>query len=132
MLKEKTSEVIAKELFDKWNNLLQTKNKNKVVEMYSEDATFLPTLSGKLKRGIKGAIEYFEHFLTKNPQGTIIESVVQESNDKGTIIYSGLYDFEVGVDDARESIRARFTYVFQKNLKNEWKIIHHHSSLRPE
>ena len=111
---------------------MQTKDKNKVAEMYSDDATFLPTLNGELKRGVAGAVEYFEHFLTKNPRGTIIESAVQESDDKSTVIYSGLYNFEVGTEDTRETVQARFTYVFQKNTEGEWRIVHHHSSLRPE
>ncbi|XLQ19843.1 MAG: SgcJ/EcaC family oxidoreductase [Candidatus Moraniibacteriota bacterium] len=126
------SNQIAQDMFIQWNETLQTKDKQKVAEMYSDDATFLPTLNGELKRGIDGAVEYFEHFLQKNPFGTIIESAVQESSDGGTIIYSGLYDFEVGSVDAREVANARFTYVFQKNENDEWKIIHHHSSLRPE
>lgn len=132
MEQEKNSEQVAQELFEKWNNLLQTKDKEQVAAIYSDDATFLPTLNGELKRGASGAIEYFEHFLTKNPFGTIIESATQESADKNTIIYSGLYNFEIGPEDKRDIVQARFTYVFQKNNDSEWSIIHHHSSLRPE
>lgn len=126
------SKQLAQELFVKWNETLQTKDKQKVAEMYGDDATFLPTLNGELKIGISGAIEYFEHFLQKDPFGTIVESVTQESTDGGTIIYSGLYDFEIGPEYKREVANARFTYVFQKNENDEWKIIHHHSSLRPK
>lgn len=123
---------IAKEIFIKWNETLQTKDKQKVAEIYSDNATFLPTLNGELKVGISGAMEYFEHFLQKDPFGTIVESMTQESTDGSTIIYSGLYNFEIGPEDNREIVNARFTYVFQKNENDEWKIIHHHSSLRPE
>ena len=126
------SKQIAEDLFTKWNETLQTKDKQKVAKMYSDDATFLPTLNGELKRGVEGAAAYFEHFLQKNPFGTIVESAIQESADGGTVIYSGLYDFEVGPENSREVVNARFTYVFQKNENDEWKIIHHHSSLRPE
>ena len=129
---DNTCQKIAEDLFAKWNETLQTKDKQKVAVLYSEDATFLPTLNGELKRGVAGAEEYFEHFLTKNPLGTIIESAVQESADGDTIIYSGLYDFEVDADDARETVHARFTFVFQKNSSDKWEIIHHHSSLQPE
>jgi len=126
------SQAVAEKLFAKWNNLLQTGDKNQVAEMYSEDATFLPTLNGELKRGVQGAAEYFEHFLQKNPIGTVVEGAVQESVDGDTIIYSGLYNFEISPDETREIVQARFTFVFQKNAQGEWKIIHHHSSLRPE
>ena len=132
MSEEKTSEILAKELFDKWNDLLQTKDKNNVAAMYSDDATFLPTLNGELKRGVEGAVGYFEHFLTKNPKGTIMESAIQESDDKSMILYSGLYNFEIGEENAREIVEARFTFAFQKNAEGEWRIVHHHSSLRPE
>ncbi|HIP50284.1 MAG TPA: DUF4440 domain-containing protein [Candidatus Pacebacteria bacterium] len=108
------SKQLAQDIFTRWNESLQTKDKQKVAEMYSKDATFLPTLSGELKRGVEGAVAYFEHFLQKDPFGIIVESVTKESADGGTIIYSGLYDFSIGPSDARETVNARFTYVFQK------------------
>ncbi len=130
-MEQHEAEKIAQDLFAQWNELLQTGDKSKVAAMYSDDASFLPTLNGELKRGIKGAEEYFTHFLAKNPIGTVVESVTQISSDESLIAYSGLYDFELDGESGREIVHARFTFIFQKNSDGVYKIVHHHSSLRP-
>jgi uncharacterized protein (TIGR02246 family) len=154
MLKEnENSQQLAEKLFNRWNKLLQSKSPSTVAKMYSEKASFLPTLNGELKRGRKGAEEYFEHFLQKNPFGVIKESVAQLiDNNEQTLLFAGLYDFEVDSETGeRTTASARFTFIFQKEVANEgddikqndkeggdtddlsaWKIIHHHSSLKPE
>lgn len=120
----------AKELFQKWNNALQTNNKEEVAKLYTDDDAFLPTLSKDFKKGVDGTENYFEHFLKKNPFVKItIEDV---RGDENNIIHSGFYNFEV--DDGqgeRENIKARFTFVYKKCTDGEYKISHHHSSLKP-
>lgn len=56
---------IVRENFSSWTKALQTGEPKKVAELYSEDATFLPTMSPEFKRGKSGTEEYFEHFLKK-------------------------------------------------------------------
>jgi len=123
---------IAEENFKRWNEALKIRDSHKVAELYSNRNTFLPTLSGDFKKGQDGTVEYFKHFLQKNPTGEIIESEVQISEDGKTLVHSGMYNFETGEKNEREIIKARFTFVWQKNENNEWKIIHHHSSLKPK
>ena len=121
---------IAQENFKKWNEALQTKDPKKVAELYTGDNTFLPTLSPEFKKGIAGAESYFVHFLEKDPIGEIKEEVVQLLGDD-CYLHSGMYDFEVGPEGERTIANARFSYVWKKDLNEEWKIIHHHSSLKP-
>jgi len=128
----KTAKKIAEENFKRWNEALRTKNPRKVAELYSAKNVFLPTLSGDFKKGLSGAEEYFRHFLQKGPVSRVIKSEVQISEDGKTLIYSGMYNFKMGKNGNREVIRARFTFIWQKNKNNEWKIIHHHSSLKPK
>ena len=116
----------ARELFETWNKALTTRNSGEVANLYSDDCTFLPTMSPEFKRGKEGASEYFEHFLIKDPKGQIVEDSAQTLGEE-CIIYSGLYNFEVGSQDVREIIRARFTFIW--NSKGE--IVHHHSSILP-
>lgn len=118
----------ARKLFETWNNALETKNPKKVSDLYSDDCTFLPTMSSKFKKGRDEAEEYFQHFLLKNPSGQIIEDSVQLFG-KDYLIHSGLYDFQTDSQDRREIVRARFTFIW--NTKNK-KIVHHHSSVLPE
>ncbi len=122
---------IAHENFKVWNDALQTKDPAKVAELYSEDSTFLPTMSGDFKIGQGGAESYFEHFLQKDPIGTIKEEKVQETGPD-SYLHSGMYDFEVGPADKREIAEARFTYLWKKDKDGNWKIAHHHSSVKPQ
>jgi len=125
-------EEIARENFSRWNNELQTKDSKSVSSLYSTDASFLPTVSGEFKKGQNGAGEYFEHFLEKNPNGEIVDEMVQALSPN-SYVHSGMYNFEVdGENGGRKVVEARFTFVWQKDSSGEWKIIHHHSSMRPE
>lgn len=122
---------IARAMFDIWSQALQTGDKRKVAELYTKDSTFLPTLSGVFKFGMQGAEDYFKHFLEKKPIGRIEIDRVQ--GNKNLIIHSGLYIFEVDEQNGqgRTDVKARFTFIYQKQKNGGYKILHHHSSLKP-
>jgi uncharacterized protein (TIGR02246 family) len=130
MEREQSIVGIARANFRKWNDALQTKDPRKVALLYCENNTFHPTMSGDFKSGQKGAEDYFEHFLLKNPLGKVVKEEIQPLGSD-SYIHSGLYDFEVGPVDKREIAEARFTYVWVRGLDGEWKILHHHSSVKP-
>ena len=118
--------------FKRWNDALQTKNAATVANMYTADPSFLPTVSPKhiTKGGVGTDTEdYFVEFVKKNPFGTITDDVVQAYSDDA-YLHSGLYTFELGEGAARAPVEARFSYVW-KRVGSEWKISHHHSSVRP-
>lgn len=117
--------------FRAWNEALQTRDAATVAKMYSEDCTFLPTQSGEFKQGQSGAEDYFHHFLQKNPEGRIVEERVQELGPD-SYLHSGMYNFEVGPKDNRSIVEARFTYVWKRDDEGNWKIAHHHSSVKPK
>ena len=127
----KTPETIIADNFNSWNEALQTGDPEKVAGLYSPDATFLPTVSGKFNKDQKGTAEYFKHFLELNPTGEIVDEEIQPLGDE-TILHSGLYNFQVVSEGEQKIVKARFTFVWQKNKQGEWKIIHHHSSVKPE
>ena len=122
---------IARKNFYEWAQALRVKDPKVMAEFYSEDATFLPTLSPEVKRGIAEAEGYFAHFLEKNPIVQIGQESIQPLGED-VYLHSGMYDFEVGPKGAREKVEARFSYVWRKFSKGNWKIIHHHSSLKPQ
>lgn len=122
---------IARQNFDVWNKALQTLDAKKVAELYTEDCTFLPTVSGEFKKGRHGAEGYFHHFLEKFPFGTIVEDEVQELGPD-YYLHSGHYNFELGPKNNRSTVEARFSYIWRKDRKGNWKIAHHHSSARPK
>ena len=133
--RERDNEYIAetaRKIFERWNSALLTGNSKNVAKLYSKDATFLPTVSGEFKRGQEGAEKYFEHFLEKHPNGKIVkEETDMPASD--CIVHWGLYNFEVdGENGKRETVEARFTFVYKKNADGEWEIIHHHSSMKAD
>jgi len=117
---------IAQQNTSLWLETLLTKDPQKMANLYSENATFLPTLSADFKIGRQGVVEYFTHFLAKNPTGKIIKEGVQKI-DENNYIHSGFYDFIIN----SQIISARFTFVWQK-INDSWLILHHHSSLMPQ
>ncbi len=121
---------IARRNFSIWNQALQTGDSKKVAELYAEGATFLPTVSGEFKKGRSGAEEYFKHFLEKNPTGEIIDDEVQILGPD-IYLHSGMYNFELGSDDKRDIVKARFSYVVKLKENGGFEIMHHHSSIRP-
>jgi len=138
MEKEKQVELreLAASNFTAWNQALLSRDPHQVASLYTSEASFLPTLNPEFKSGQDGAEQYFEHFLKKNPVGQIVEEAIQETavgKDGAPVgfLHSGLYNFEVGEQDARQEVEARFTFLWQKDDDGKWKIRHHHSSLKP-
>ena len=114
------------ELFEQWNQALQTGDPKVVAALYEPDAILLPTLSNQVRHNHPEIEDYFVHFLAKGPQGTINESNIRV---EGSIaIHAGIYTF--AFQDGSEA-QARFTYAYRKS-ESGWKIIEHHSSLLPE
>jgi uncharacterized protein (TIGR02246 family) len=117
-------------LFDRWNAAVETGDPEKVADLYAPDAVLLPTLSPVVRTDRAGLVDYFEHFLAKNPSGERTQSVI-EVLDKNTAIDTGLYTFTFTADDGTQTFAdARYTFVYEK-VHGEWLIINHHSSLLP-
>lgn len=122
-----TQEIAA--LFDKWNAALLSENPDNVVACYAEDAILLPTVSAKVRHNHAEIRDYFVHFLAKKPNGRIDEQNIRVFGD--IAINSGCYTFEVGENNQRINVSARYTFVYRKDTKG-WQIIEHHSSVLPE
>ena len=120
-------------LFDQWNAALQTGDPKKVADLYAKDAVLLPTVSNQVRTDRAGIVDYFEHFLQNEPKGTKIESVVNVL-DRDTVIDTGVYEFALTDHDTGEksTVKARYTYAYEKQPNGKWLIVNHHSSKMPE
>jgi len=114
--------------FDIWNKALQTGDPNDVVACYAEDAILLPTVSAKVRHNHDEIRDYFVHFLSKRPHGTITEHNIRIYGD--IAINSGLYTFSLTQDGVQADVAARFIFVYRKQADG-WLIIEHHSSILP-
>jgi hypothetical protein len=136
------STVIAQDNFRKWNDALQTKDAKLIASLYSDKPgalSFLPTMSPEHVQGLNKTAVYFEHFMKKNPFGTVTDESVQIFDNGNAYLHSGLYVFKLrlptylpttGYPDKRDSVSARFSMMW-KSYNGTWKITHHHSSVNP-
>jgi len=122
---------LARTNFGRWNDALQTKNAATVAAMYDHsDLSFLPTVSGKHIKDGSNTEDYFVDFVQKNPFGTITDDSISVMDNGETYLHTGLYTFELGEPSDRTPVEARFSYLWRK-VDGDWKIGHHHSSVRP-
>ncbi|MFA5855053.1 MAG: SgcJ/EcaC family oxidoreductase [Candidatus Gracilibacteria bacterium] len=125
-------QTLATQNIKRWSDSLLTLDPKKVAELYTEDCEFLPTVSGEFKRGQDGAEAYFHHFLEKHPVGQVTEEAVRQLGDNA-YSHVGHYNFELDAEaGARKTVEARFTFIWVKDQTGEWKISHHHSSVKPQ
>lgn len=120
---------LAEELFAKWNNALQTGDAKKVASLYAQDAVLLPTVSNLARVTPDEIQDYFNHFLEKKPFGVVKQRNIKQGCNKLTD--AGIYDFEIIADGEKQIVPARYTFVYEYR-DNQWKIVHHHSSMMPE
>jgi uncharacterized protein (TIGR02246 family) len=120
-------------LFDQWNAALQTGDARKVADLYAKDAVLLPTVSNNVRTDRAEIVDYFEHFLQNKPVGTKVESVVNVL-DRNSAIDTGVYEFALTDHEtgAKSTVRARYTYAYEKQPNGTWLIVNHHSSKMPE
>lgn len=124
-----SDEKLAQELFNTWNNALQTGNAKAVAQLYWEDGILLPTVSNVPRVNHAEIEDYFHHFLESNPFGTIISRNLKQGCNKLTD--AGIYEFKVTKNGETNVVPARYTFVYEFR-NNQWKISHHHSSMMPE
>lgn len=118
----------VQELFDGWNDALATLDAETVADRYAPDAVLLPTVSNQVRTDRAGIVDYFEHFLENEPQGTILSSHVKVLNPNAAID-TGTYRFSL--NGGERTVDARYTFVYEL-VDGEWKIVNHHSSAMPE
>ncbi|MDH0731807.1 DUF4440 domain-containing protein [Pseudomonas sichuanensis] len=113
--------------FSHWNARLQTGDAKQVADLYSDTAVLLPTLSATPRLSRESRIDYFAHFLSERPRGTLDSHQVQLGCNEATL--AGLYTFDFAATGKRVAARYTFTYRWDGQ---RWLITQHHSSLLPQ
>jgi uncharacterized protein (TIGR02246 family) len=120
-------------LFVRWNEALQDTSATKVVALYANDATLLPTVeNGPYTKADGGIKNYFVHFVELKPVATIDETKRFIKTGCNIAYDIGLYSFQVNQEHStsRETIKARYTFIYKWD-GTRWLIAHHHSSAEP-
>lgn len=118
---------IANKKLEEWINTLLSKDPEKMIALYHEDAVLLPTIDATVRQGSAKIKAYFETFLAKGPVCELQETIVIPLSENAVSIV-GHYGFSFADGSTAD---ARLTYIFTEE-KGEWKIKHHHSSLQPK
>lgn len=98
-----------------------------VAQLYQPGALLLPTLSAENRSNPEGIGDYFGHFLERQPNAEVTSHSVFLGCNQA--VDAGSYRFSL--HDPEESVEARFTFVYGFDGEN-WRILHHHSSLAPD
>lgn len=114
-------------LFELWNDALATGDSKIVANRYSSNPVLLPTVSDTPRTNYATIKDYFDAFLTKKPQGQILESSVYIGTNFAQD--AGIYEFVFGATG--QKVKARYSFIYVKE-DGQWKIQHHHSSVMPE
>lgn len=120
------SEAAVEELFDRWNDSLQTGDPAAVVANYAERSILLPTLSDTPRLTAPEKEDYFRHFLEDRPAGHVTLRMI--SIGCNSAVDAGLYTFSFAATGAEVEARYTFTYAWDGE---QWLITSHHSSLMP-
>jgi uncharacterized protein (TIGR02246 family) len=113
-----------------WLNTLADGNAVAISDLYLENAVLIGTLAEDIKQGREQIQGYFERFLKSSPIGSVDSFILQNYGD--ICISDGNYTFEMDSESgSRESVSARYTYVWKKENK-KWMIASHHSSAEPK
>jgi len=129
LVNENVNDEIEQALMN-WLNTLADGNAVSMSDLYLDNGILLGTVAKEIKQGREEIQRYFEMFLKKSPIGSIDTFILQNFGD--VCISDGTYTFEIdGEGGNRESVAARYTYVWKKENK-KWMIATHHSSVNPK
>lgn len=128
--KEKYFEDLASENFKNWLEAVWSWDPKLAAWLYSDDCTFLPTVSWKIHKNKEEAEEYFIEFQKRKPCAVIEEEKVHAIDNKN-YLHSWSYKFTLIIDWEKNDVDARFSFFWTMNNNWKWEILHHHSSVKP-
>ena len=122
--------LIAKQQLNEWADALKTRSVSTVVNQYDISATLKPTLDPEHKHSNTSIAGYFEQFLAKGPECTLIDdkNLAFKLLSDSVVLMSGKYQF-VLTEQNNDEVLADFVFVFRLNESGSWKIFFHSSSL---
>ena len=107
-----------------WVEKFKSNNANDIADLYHHDGLLLGTFSNAERKGKEQILDYFNKLFNSRIDVEVKTKHTYKTRSLFTV--SGLYNFTTD----NKKIEARFSFVFLK-VDHNWKIISHHSSLRP-
>ena len=113
-------------IIDHWAEYFNNGNLERLLDMYQEEATLLPTFSPNLLSNLEQIEEYFARTIEHQASVEIDDSqTINKKLSENMYLMTGFYIFYFGNNHKRE-FKSRFTFLI--DLSTEKPIQHHHSS----
>jgi hypothetical protein len=118
-------------ILERWIEYVNKADLEKVVRLYDEEGTLLPTFSPHSLSTSPQITEYFMQLSTKKNLVVKLhdKTVRRHEVGEGRYVLMGTYSFSYVVDGANLTFPSRFTFVV--DVSRESPILHHHSSQVP-
>ena len=112
----------------KWKNFFNSKEYNKLYNLYSNNSVLIPAFSNKIIYGKENIKYYFQNNIDKNLKTELI-SINHKRHCNINILYGTciFYKNDIFYHDANYSFYYKFN-----TLENRYLILHHHSSKVPD
>ena len=113
-------------IIDHWAEHFNNGNLERLLDMYHEEATLLPTFSPNLLSTLEQIEEYFVRTIEHQASVEIDDGkTIKNKLSENIYLMTGFYIFYFNNDRKRE-VKSRFTFLI--DLSTERPIQHHHSS----
>jgi len=113
-------------IVDHWAEYFNNGNLERLLDMYHEEATLLPTFSPNLLSTPEQIEEYFVRAIEHQASVEIDDGkTIKNKLSENIYLMTGFYIFYFNNDRKRE-VKSRFTFLI--DLSTEKPIQHHHSS----
>ena len=113
-------------IVDHWAEYFNNGNLERLLDMYHEEATLLPTFSPNLLSTPEQIEEYFVRAIEHQASVEIDDGkTIKNKLSENIYLMTGFYIFYFNNDRKRE-VKSRFTFLI--DLSTERPIQHHHSS----
>jgi hypothetical protein len=120
----------AKAQLNKWVESIKSRDADKIVKLYDDEAVLLATFAKDPIVNQKDRLAYFKGLTQKSGLRVKIDKAYYEEN--GDIAFAnGVYTFSYEQGGRTVNVPARFSFVFEHEPDEGWEIESHHSSLVP-
>ncbi len=123
---------LVRSLLNQWVEAVNSFNAETVAGLYTTDAVLLATFEPVVLTAPAQRLDYFINFKARKKLKAEIDECHIQILDHDAGMANGIYSFHfLNNEEKLQTAKARYTFVFARQLNDEWRIVAHHSSVLP-
>ena len=111
-----------------WADAFNSRVLDKILAHYAEEAVFWGTVSPTLR---DEPSEVRDYFIPIGPEARVLIGEQRPRVFSDIAVNTGSYTFTLVSDGKKETVAARFSFVYKRDANGTWLIVDHHSSAVP-